>query len=733
MRGWIGLLATALLLTVLAQFGLPLPQTDPLRSTLVLIPLIVAALAGIDLWAGERGGRRTPVPVLTGEATFLALLVLVSLTRPHLGLGSDALVARCIAAGLILLLMHRVAWLVLALKSTLGAELPRWPAAAFFALAFTVYLAILPWSAGQRPPDGDAPHYLLLTHSLAFDLDTDLSNNYEQADSLEFMDRQLEPQEGDPVGTQGELYSRHNMLLPLALAPFYRLEGLFGALIIMAALTALTSWCTLALAHDYTRSDPGPAVAAWSILAFTVPFLLFSYQVWVEIPAALLALLALIQIRRMQQEGSLSKWGWLGLAAPLVLLPLLKIRFLLIAIPLAAMALWHGGRRSRKGAVLLLVCMLLLTVGTLFFNQLIFQNPLKYHDIDGLQTYGQSPIKYLRGFVGLFFDCAFGLFANAPVWMLLLPALILVIRQRHRLFIDTCLVFLPYLLVLLPRGEWFGAWSPPYRYGVVMLPMLALWLVPLLGGRLRSGSQTVIAAVTVLTVALTTLWIVVPGWTYNIAHGRSHLLDQLSLQTASDVARFFASSIRLRTATYVWPLASLLLIIVLWWAGKRRSSHTAVLLGVASGLLLTPIFVWAAENRTTHVIEFEDAWLTPRGGMLYPELWVVYRPQFRGGWALPAGASIQAPVIAGSNQLDLQIDFALQGPGKAGAVIEIATDEGLVLAQERLNPTSDWLSVAFEDLPWTAGDALVVGLREPDPEAGGAHRIILDRAVLTWN
>ena len=61
--------------------------------------------------------------------------------------------------------------------------------AAFFALAFIVYLAILPWSATQRPPDGDAPHYLLLTHSLAFDFDTDLdgaSGDGINLDTLEF-------------------------------------------------------------------------------------------------------------------------------------------------------------------------------------------------------------------------------------------------------------------------------------------------------------------------------------------------------------------------------------------------------------------------------------------------------------------------------------------------------------------------------------------------------------------
>lgn len=728
----IALLAAALVLTVLARFGLPLPPTDPLRTTLVLLPLIVAALAGVGMWARTHGGRQTPTAIAAGEATLLALVILLSLTRHHFGLGSDLLVERCLAGGLVLLLMHRVAWLVLALRHTLGTELPRWPPVAFFALPFIVYLAFLPWSATQRPPDGDAPHYLLLTHSLAFDLDTDLRNNYERGDSLEFMDRRLEVQPGDPVGRDGELYSRHNMLLPIVLAPIYRVKGLFGTLIVMAALTAMTSWLALALAYYYFRAPTGSAVVAWATLAFTVPLLLYSYQIWVEVPAAVLVLVALIQIHRLRSDRTPSRSVWLGLIVALALLPLLKIRFLFIAGPLAVLAFWQGDRRSRKGVILILIGVLVLAFATLLFNQLIFQNPLKYHDIDGLRTYFQSPTKYVRGSMGLFFDCAFGLFASSPIWLLLLPALVVVVWLRHRIVVDTCIVFLPYFLLLLPRGEWFGAWSPPYRYGVVLLPVLALWLVPLLARKLRPGSRAVIAALTVVTAALTTLWIVVPGWTYNFAHGRSHVLDLLSTQISADVARFFPSSIRMRPASYIWPLAALIIVCTVWWIGRRRSTHVAATLGVAMGLLIPPIVVSASENRATQIVEFEDPWLIPQGGEVYPELWVVYRPQYRGGWLLSTGASIRAPIVARSDQFDLEIDLLLRPKDRPGAILEVADGKGSVLGESEITPSSEWISLRFEDLPWTAGDELLLRVRPSGKGSGKGHHVVLDRAQITW-
>jgi hypothetical protein len=728
----IGLLMAALVLTVLAHFTLPLPPTDSLRNTLVLLPLIVAALAGVGMWARPAAGRQTPRAIVLGELTLLALVVLLTLAHQHLGLASDRIVERCLAGALVLLLMHRVAWLVIALRHTLGSELPEWPPIPFFALPFVVYMAILPWSAAQRPPDGDAPHYLLLTHSLAYDFDTDLRNNYEEGDSLEFMDRRLEAQPGDPVGRHGELFSRHNMLLPLMLAPIYRVKGLFGALIIMGALTAVTSWLALALAYHYFRGPVGPAVFAWAALAFTVPLLLFSYQIWVEVPAALLVLLALIQINRLRSHRPPSRWIWLNLTIAVALLPLLKIRFMFIAAPLALLALWHGDRKARKGAILILTCVLLLAPATLLFNQLVFQNPLKYHDIDGLKTYMQSPAKYLRGSLGLFFDCAFGLFASAPIWMLLLPALLVVVWLRHRIVVDTFAVFLPYFLLLLPRGEWFGAWSPPYRYGVVLLPVLALWLIPLLRGKLRTGGRVVIAVLAALTIVLTTLWIVVPGWTYNIADGRSHVLDHLSAQTSADVARFFPSSIRPRAATYIWPVVTFIVVTSIWRLGRRRSNQTAVMLGVAVSLLIPPILIAASEHRTTQIVEFEDPWLSPEGGKIYPDLWVVYRPQYRGGWLLPTGSSIRAPLVAGSDHLDLEIDLLSRPKNRPGAILEVLDDTGRVLARREITASSQWTSLIFENLPLPEDDELRLRVRSSGEEARKGHHVVLDRARIKW-
>lgn len=731
MRGT-GPLAAALLLAVLAHFGLPLPPVDPLRSTLVLLPLVVVALIGVGRWAKDGGGASTPTPVVAAEAAILGVLVLITLGRNHLGVGPTTLLDRCLFGGYATLLGHRLWWLVRSLRSTLGPELPRFAPAPFFALPFIVYLAVLPWTTTHRPPDGDAPHYLLLTHSLAYDLDTDLQNNYDQDDSLEFMSLRLEPQLGDPEGGQGELYSRHNVLMPLILAPFYRLGGLFGVLVVMAAMTAATCWLTLSLARGYDPGLPEEAVFAWAILAFTAPFLLFSYQVWVEIPAALLVVVALIQIHRLREDEGASKWHWLMLFGSMLLLPLLKIRFLLISVPLACLAIWQGGRRARVGAALLLLSLLVLASGILLFNQQVFQNPLKYHDIDGLRSYSQPAGSYLRGFVGLFFDCAFGLFAQAPIWMLLLPAMVVLARQRHRVLLDFGFVFAPYLLALSPRGEWFGGWSPPFRYGIVMLPILALWFVPLLRDRRRAGSLSTIVVLLVGTLVLTTLWLAVPGWTFNLAHGRSHVLDQLSTQLGADVARFLPSSTRLRTATFLWPPLAFIAMTCLWLWRRRPATRKAILWSVAVALLAPALLVWSSQHRATHVVEFEDPWFSKDEGKVFPDLWVVYRPRYRGGWQLSEGASLHLPAVAGGERLDLQVELRL-GPqtGEEG-VIEVADSEGRIVNRAEVGQAGEWTSLTLEDLPWEAGEPLTLTFRGPEKPRAKFYKAIFDRATLVW-
>ncbi len=729
---WLWLAAAALTASLLLGAA-PLAPGDPFRATLVMIPWVVAGLAVLGRWAAAHGWRGRSKRAATVELSLLGVLVLSVVARTHLGLGSSATVDALLAAGFLLLLARRLTVLVPALRPALGRRLPARPPWPFFVLPLLAYLAILPWSAAQRPPDGDEPYYLLIAHSLAYDFDTELTNNYREQDSLRFIPRALEPEWADPVGPEGASYSRHNMLFPLLLAPAYRLAGKWGALAMMALLTAAAAWMSLRVARHYWADRPGAVLIAWAVLALSPPLLIYSQQIWVEVPAALLMLTVLDGIYLLDEDGSGRRRQWLRVAIPLVLLPLLKLRFLLLAVSLLALAGWRllraGKASSRRAVVFLAVLLIGVAAGMLLYNELLFDRPFKDHTWAQLKLLQeQPPLEYVRGALGLLCDCAFGLFASAPIWLLVFPAVLLLARRRERLLRDLLVCSLPYLAVVSPRMEWYGAWSPPFRLGLVLLPLLALGLVPLLDGRRRGGAPALVAALASLTAVLTLLWLAVPAWTFNVADGSSHLLGYLNERLGADVGRLFPSFVRIRPATWVGSTALVAMALAVWRLPLRRRAARSW--GLAALLVAVAVVPVAAARLPTRVVEFEDRQVRKSGGEVFPDSWVPARPRFRGGWILEPGDRLEAPVVAAGRRVSISIDVRTIRAGRVSTVLEVGASQQDVVRWP-VEPASAWQRVSFELEEWPEGAPLVVRLAAAGDQPA-ASRLILDRATLEW-
>jgi hypothetical protein len=740
LRGGLGETAAVLGASLVAGWwaarGLPLAADDPFYGTLVVLPFVLGALREIQRWGARRGGRTLGTRATAGELGALSVLVLLVLARPHLGIAGSA---EPLAAGLLLVLGSRMTRQTLALRPLLGDRLPRRPSLLFLLLPFVVYLAILPWSTRHRQPDGDEPFYLLVTHSLAYDLDADLTNNYAAADWRHFMDRPIEPQPGDPVGPHGERFSRHNELLPMVLVPAYRLAGKLGALATMALMTAALAWLTLRLARHYVPELPGESLAAWALVAFTPPLLLYSYQVWVEVPAALLTAVALDRILSLDAAGNGRPWGrkeWLGLGLPVLLLPLLKIRLILISGPLLALGWWYAGR-SRRQLLILGGLLAALAAGMLLYNQILYSNPLKIHTWQEVDPASYGPASYLEGMSGLFFDAAFGMFASAPVWMVLLPAFLWLAARRSPLLLHMVVLSFPYLLVVVPRLEWYGGWSPPFRYALLAMPLFGIALAPVLPRlRERPGAQALLAGLAALTLALTLVWVVFPGWTYNFADGRSYLLDALSGRLGVDVARFFPSSIRPRTATWLWPTLAIPLVSLLWWLPRKRAEGSAgipgmpALAGVALMLAAAAFLPVAAARLPTRVIELEDPQVAKSGGHPHPDRWVIERTRYRGGWVLRVGERLAVPVAPGSRRVKLRLvaEFIRNQP--VPYTLDLREGDRLLgswtPARQRV-----WETVEIGPVDWQPGQALVLAAHGPAPP-GELNGAILDRVEMEW-
>ena len=714
--------------TILAARLLPLRADDPLRVVLVWLPLVVGALVALERTPGARplSHRSRRIELLA-----LAALSVLALTRGDLGLRySDPLVSGSLVAGFAALLGFRVLRQILALRPLLGGRLTARPPWIFFWLFLVVYLAILPWSHQQRPPDGDEPYYLMLTHSLTHDLDVDLTNDYAQETYRAFVDRPLEPQPGDPVGPQGQVYSRHNALLALVLAPAYWLAGPLGALATMCALAALLVWSTLRLARHYEPERPGEALAACSLLALAPPLLLFSHQAWAEVPAALLLVLGLDAALALEGQTRPSWRAWARLAIPLLLLPLLKLRFVALAASLVLLVLWRTPTSRRRSILFLAGGLALFVAGLLLVNLALYGNLLKYYRLAVFAIYLNAPSSYLRGLVGLFFDCAFGLFFAAPLWALVLPAIVRAGELRRDLAGHAVVLCGPYLLALAPRGEWFGAWSPPFRYGVAVLPMLALLLIPLLVGRRRRGARRVIATLTLATLAAAVVAVAVPGWTYNLADGRSHLIDRLSDLLGHDLARLVPSYLRPRLASWIWPPALTLGLILLWRLPGRpgRAQWTVaastLILGGAAALA-------AAAYWPTHVVELEDPWLDHRGGQLHPDRWRVGRVRFRGAWVFERDTVVTVPIARGGEVLRLSALARSPDPDRPSRSLRFAVG-GLEVGSLAPIAEDTWQRLEIGTIAWPPGASSIV-ITAADASEPNVAPALLDRLELSWS
>jgi hypothetical protein len=701
---------------------LPELVSEPLRATLVFAPLPLALFALL--------GRETGVPASRAERLAGAGWALLALGHDRLGLPFSALL---VGLGFFALALWRAARLALALRRRLRPGAAPRALAGFTLLPAALYLAILPWATAARPPDGDEPWYLLLASSLAEDFDVDLADEYRDESWRGFTDRPIEPQPGDPVGPGGEVFSRHEPLLPLLLAPAFAAGGLLGARVLLAALAAVAAGRLLAAALLLPGVTARGAFRAWALFALAPPLLLYSHQVWVEVPAALAVVLLVEARARLKARRAAGRApglaDWIAFALPLAALPLLKLRLLLVAAPLALLVV-AGLGRSRRLQLALAGGFAALVGALLLVNQLAYGNPLKMHSVEELAL-GAVPLeRILRGGVGLAFDAAFGLAAAAPVWLLAVPAVALVLARRHTLGLELA-ALAPYLVAVASRREWYGGWSPPFRYGMVALPVLALAVALRLSRRPPRAARALGAALAGATLPVAAVALAIPGWSYNLADGGSHLLDALAGRFPGDLLRLFPSAVRPRDATWLVPLvASLAALAAFAPRLSRRRPRRPAVAGVAALLAGWAALLVAAHRIPTRVVEVEDPWVAKRGGLVYPEQWVIDRTRFRGGWILVEAGSATAPVVAGGPRAVLTVDWSYIRNDATPLALEVAVGD-LVLARFPAAAPGVWRRVELPPADWPRGAPLRLAALAPAgaPEKNG---LVIDRVEIEW-
>jgi tetratricopeptide (TPR) repeat protein len=453
---------------------------------------------------------------------------------------------------------------------------------AVLVLSFGVYAVVGVRMSEQLGLGGDEPHYLVMAHSVWYDHDLKIRNNYNQEDYQEFFPGYLKPHLS--IARDGTRYPGHPIALAFLLAPVYALDGYRGALLLMNGFAALLALQIFLLAFALTQRR-WLALLLWFVISFTTPLLLYSSQIYPEIPSALLLAIAYRLIRvpsqSFQQPGKLtSSQTWI-LGGTLALLPWMQQRMILVSVILWAYYLHQSGLiarlRQRRFAHLNRVltptlCLAISGLSMALYYYLIYGSPLPnapYSSV-GITSVFSPDIFFKQGLLGLLLDQEGGLLIYSPYYLFMFTGFWLLLRRRWRegvwLLVLVASIYLPCAGFTM---KWRGSWSPVARYMVALIPLFTVPLCVCLRQTLTRVFHYVFAFCVIISFTWAALFLWHPFSAIMANDGMNAVLQRHS--GLVDITRYFPRFTGLPGDN--WAVTGMwLLLIIAFSVGLARSA-----------------------------------------------------------------------------------------------------------------------------------------------------------------
>ncbi len=293
---------------------------------------------------------------------------------------------------------------------------------------------------GTHAGTGDEPHYLAITHSIAFDGDLDLANNYGAAEPL-VGGGVLQPESHVRPGVAGVMRPVHDVGMPLVFAPVVRVlvpvTNLLTRIVpgsamqrarlnppvlyrhLLSLVMAVLATMLAGMMFDaFVLLGASQKTALWmtALLVLSPPLLIFSILFFTELLSALLCFVVFFAIAMRDARGA-ARWWWLGCATGFLFL--IHARNVGLTLPLTALGLYHlrGRARRHEAAAFIAGVAALVIVRTAvnywFWGTLVSSPHARVADWPGVAALlGEMTTRKL----GLLVDQEFGLLIYAPVY-----------------------------------------------------------------------------------------------------------------------------------------------------------------------------------------------------------------------------------------------------------------------------------------------------------------------------
>ncbi len=315
---------------------------------------------------------------------------------------------------------------------------------------------------------GDEPNYLLTTHSLLYDRDINLANNYANQDYFHFYDKADNPRLRLGVyaqyGKKGKDYIFPINLpgISVLMLPWYWLSQLFagkaltfilkGSLAIWAVLLGLQIYL---LARDFWKRE-GLAVGLWLFYSFSSPVLFYALHLYPEIP---IALFSVYIYRKVVSGHALSGPSLLLMGFLLGTFPWFGLKYNFILGPLVLVALYYlwKHQRPRSRILLFLVFPVLGTALFYYFVYTLYGTFSPFAIYEGIVSPERSQALKAAWLAyplwartdtlfDYFLDQRDGLLLYAPFYILMFAGAVEAFRRSKKELAGLVLIALPFLL-----------------------------------------------------------------------------------------------------------------------------------------------------------------------------------------------------------------------------------------------------------------------------------------------
>ena len=407
--------------------------------------------------------------------------------------------------------------------ATTGSLIKRWHFLLLMLFCSCLYLTTSIWYV-EKPvlPEGDEPHYLMISQTILKYHSLDVMNDYQNKDYQQFYPGTLLTHVAKTP--KGEMLSTHGIGGPLLWLIPFALAGRLGAVLFVTLLAILT------IGNIYLFLKTMGIRARYAFLvsfAYTVasPLYLYSHMTFIDIIAAFICIYALRKI--VQPERTTIELLISSLL--LGLLIWLHARFLVIEGPLFLLLLgriyqqyrWKDWRPYLYACLPIGILTFAFELETYYYWKTF--NPGSYQLEVGNQPFRVLP---LLPTLGILFDQEFGLVLLFPLFLFLFIGIAVTLKRKylpiHLMFI---FVSVGYLALILTLGAWFGGWSPAARYILVLLPLFS-WYIGYALEYLNNLASWILLAISILWGTAYNLLSLKRG--FNGGHGYNLILERLA-------------------------------------------------------------------------------------------------------------------------------------------------------------------------------------------------------------